>query len=185
MLFTRLAAVKKKKYNLPTVSNLNSKMNDNDGVYNNVNDSTDDITIIVETQTQVLEAIQNTDVFYGHPVAPTEDVVDLEEIPTTELKKTPVTDVTLGEKSSNEPPSNITTPPSLKTKGLVDSSGNQIIPQIEILKVGYSTPKKHPFKLEDCIQVSPNHLTPTLIVSPWFMHQDDQTHCINLINKFT
>ena len=123
MVFTRLAAVKKKKYNLPTVSNFNSKMNDNDGVSNNVNDSSDDIKIIAETQTQVVEATQNTDVFYGDPEAHTEDVVDLEEIPITELKKTPVTDVTLGEKSSNEPPSNITTPPSLKTKGLVDSSG--------------------------------------------------------------
>ena len=94
-----------------------------------------------------------------------------------------MTNVTLGEKSSKEAPSGITTPPSLKTTGLVDSSGNQVLPQIEILKVGYTTPKKHPFKLEDRVQVSPTHLTPTLIVSPWFMHDEDQTHCLNLINN--
>ena len=69
MVFTRLAAVKKKKYNLPTISNFNSKMNDNDGDSINVNDSTDDVKIIAETQTQVVEATQNTDVFYGDPEA--------------------------------------------------------------------------------------------------------------------
>ena len=94
-----------------------------------------------------------------------------------------MTNVTLGEKSSKEAPSGITTPPSLKTTGLVDSSGNQVLPQIEILKVGYTTPKKHPFKLEDRVQVSPTHLTPTPIVSPWSMHDEDQTHCLNLINN--
>ncbi len=67
--------------------------------------------------------------------------------------------------------------------GLVDSSGNQVIPQIEILKFGYSTPKKHPFKLKDHVQVYPTHSIPTPIVSPWFMHQDDQLHCTNLINN--
>ena len=87
MVFTRLAAVKKKKYNLPTVSNFNSKMNDNDGVSNNVNDSTNEIIIIAETQTQIVEATQNTDVLYGYPEAPTEDLADLGEICTTKLKK--------------------------------------------------------------------------------------------------
>ena len=74
------------------------------------------LQLLLKLKIQVVEATQNTDVFSGHPGAPTEDVVDLEEIRTTKLKKTPVPDVTLGEKSSNEPPSNITTPPSLKTK---------------------------------------------------------------------
>ena len=83
MVFTCLAAVKKKKYNLPTVSNFNSRVNDNDGGSNNVNDSTDEITIIAETQTQIVEATQNTDVFYGHP----KDVVVLGENRTTELEK--------------------------------------------------------------------------------------------------
>ena len=183
MVFTRLAAVKKKKYSLPTINNFNtSKMNDNADVSNSVN-STDEITVIAETQTQIVEATQNTDVFYGYPEAPTEDVADLVQTHATELEKTPVTDVTHGEKSSNETPSNITTPPSLKTTGLVDSSGNQVLPQIEILKVGYSTPKKHPFKLDDRIAVSPTHLTPTPKVSPWFKHDSDQTHCLNLINN--
>ena len=58
-------------------------MNDNDGVSNNVNDSTDEITVIAETKTQIIEATQNTDVFYRYP----EDVVDLGENCTTELKK--------------------------------------------------------------------------------------------------
>ena len=31
------------------------------------------------------------------------------------------------------------------------------------MKVGYSTPKKKPFKLKDHVQVSPTHLTPTLV----------------------
>ena len=66
MVFTRLAAVKKKKYNLPTVSIFNSNMIDNDGVSNNVNDSTDDITIIAETQTQVVESTQNTEIGRAH-----------------------------------------------------------------------------------------------------------------------
>ena len=87
MVFTRLAAKKKKKYSLPMVSNFDIKMNVNDGVSNNVNDSTINITIIAETQTQIVEATENTDVFYGHPVAPTEDVVDLKEILTTKLTK--------------------------------------------------------------------------------------------------
>ena len=56
MVFTHLTAVKKKKYNLSTVSNFNNKMNDNDGVSNNANDSTNNITIIAETQTQIVEA---------------------------------------------------------------------------------------------------------------------------------
>ena len=51
----------------------------------------------------------------------TEDVVDLGETTTSKLEKIPVTAVTHGEKSSNKTPSNITTPPSLKTKGLVGS----------------------------------------------------------------
>ena len=89
MVFTHLTAVKKKKYNRSTVSNFNNEMNDNDGVSNNANGtgSTNNITIIAETQTQtqIVEATQNTDMFYGHPVAPTEDVVDLGEICTTEL----------------------------------------------------------------------------------------------------
>ena len=175
--------MKKKIYSLPTISNFSNNINDNDGVSNNVNDSTDDITIIAESQTQVDEATQNSDKAYVYSEAPTEDVVYLGEITTTKLEKTPVTDVTHGEKSSNETPSDISTPPSLKTKGLVDSNGNLVIPEIEILKVGYLTPKKHPFKLKDHIQVSSTHLTPTPIVSPWFMHQDDQTHFINLINN--
>ena len=54
MVFTHLTAVKKKKYNLSTVSNFNNKMNDNDGVSNNANDSTNNITIIAETQTQIV-----------------------------------------------------------------------------------------------------------------------------------
>ena len=99
MVFTRLAAVKKKKYNLPTVTNYNNNIMDNDGVSNNVNSSTDDITIIAETQTQIVEATQYQDVTCGYPKAPTEDVVDLGEVATTELKKTPVTDVTHREKA--------------------------------------------------------------------------------------
>ena len=66
--------MKKKKYNLPTISNFNNNINDNDGVSNFVNDSTDDIRIIAETQTQIVEATQNPDVVYGSPEAPTEDV---------------------------------------------------------------------------------------------------------------
>ncbi len=90
--------MKKKKYNLPTVSNFNNNTNDNDGVSNNVT-STDDITIIAETQTQIVEATQNPDVACGAPKAQTEDVVDLGKITTAELQKTPVTDVTHGEKA--------------------------------------------------------------------------------------
>ncbi len=88
-------------------------------------------------------------------------------------------------KSSNKIPSTNTTPAALKTKGLVDSRGNQVIPQIEILKVEYSTPKKKSFILKDHVQVLLTNLTPTPtpIVSPWFMHQDDQTHCTTLINN--
>ena len=66
MVHTRLSAVKKKKYSLPTISNFSNNINDNDGVSNNVNDSTDDITIIAETQTQVVEATQNHDQAYGY-----------------------------------------------------------------------------------------------------------------------
>ncbi len=43
-------------------------MNDNGGVSTNVNDSTADVTIIAETQTQIVKATQSPDVAYGAPV---------------------------------------------------------------------------------------------------------------------
>lgn len=56
------------KYNLPTKSNHSNNMNDNGGVSTNVNDSTADVTIIAETQTQIVKATQSPDVAYGAPV---------------------------------------------------------------------------------------------------------------------
>ena len=43
MVYTRLSAVNKEKYSVPSNSNFSNNMNDNDGVSNNINSNTDDI----------------------------------------------------------------------------------------------------------------------------------------------
>ena len=143
MVHTRLSTVKKNKYILPTNSNLCNNTNDNDDVSNSVNSYSNDIGIVPELET------------------PTEDVVDLGKITTTELEKTPTTSVTHGENIPNETPSINTTPPSLERKAWIDSCGMPFPPQIEILKNGYKTPKKKLFEVPDHVQVSPNNLTLT------------------------
>ena len=54
------------------------------------------------TQTQIVSCKQASKFVIGTPDSPTEDVADLEDKTATELKKTPVTSVTIGEKSSKE-----------------------------------------------------------------------------------
>ena len=69
MFSTRLAAVKKKKYILPTNANKNNKDNSNNNASINIV-STEKLTcstrIVPETQTQIVKATQGANVYY-HP----------------------------------------------------------------------------------------------------------------------
>ena len=86
-----------------------------------------------------------------------------------------------GRKSSNEA-SNVTdTPPSKKKNVLKTSS---FLPKnIEIAKYGYETPPKEPFDLPENLQISPTQFTPTPELDSWFIRDDDQIHCLGLIQN--
>ena len=110
MVHTRQSTVKKKKYILPTNNNLNNINSNNDEVSNLVN-GTDSITVVPETQTQIVDVARGPEVSFGAPETPTKDAAGLcGKTAADELEKTPVTEITTGEKSSQET-SNITMTP--------------------------------------------------------------------------
>ena len=176
MVDTRLAAVRSKKYILPTSNNLNN-INSNNNVDNvSVNDASanivmDNIEIIVpETQTQLVDATQ---------LGSTGSLGDDDPLPEdslsvgSELEKTPLS----GRNSSHEASKKTDTP----NKTVLNTS---FIPgKIEISKYGYKTPTKKPFELPDELVVSPTCLTPTPDLDAWFLDDNDQFHCLGLIQN--
>ena len=67
MVHTRQSTMKRKKYVLPTIKNLNNTNINNNEVSNLVNDTTDSI-IVPETQTQVAVACKAPKVSFGQKV---------------------------------------------------------------------------------------------------------------------
>ena len=146
MVFTRLAAVKK-KYTLPTKANKKDRDNSNNNVsYSNVV-STEKPTfltrVVPETQTQVVEATQGVNVPSTTFVASQDDVSSISDkgYMATEPKKTSGKGTDPKEKSSSE--TAITTPTSPKK---VDVNSEIVLPSIKILKYGYATPEKKNFR---------------------------------------
>ena len=145
MVFTRLAAVKK-KYTLPTKANKQHKDNSNNNasISNLVSAEKPTLTRIVpETQTQVVEATQGVNVPSTTFVASQDDVSSISDkgYMATEPKKTSGKGTDPKEKSSSE--TAITTPTSPKK---VDVNSEIVLPSIKILKYGYATPEKKNFR---------------------------------------
>ena len=102
MVHTRQSTMKRKKYVLPTINNLNNTNINNNEVSNLVNGTTDSI-IVPETQTQAAVASKAPKVSFRAPETPTKGTANLrDKIAVDELEKTPVTEITTGEKSSQE-----------------------------------------------------------------------------------
>ena len=133
-----------------------------------------------ETQTQFVNPTQ----FSGG----TESLDDREQLPedceASRLEKTPVLSNT-GEKSPSEAcRTNTSTPPTTPpSKNKVGAQWSYVPSQIEIIKYGYKTPSKKPFELPDKLEVTPTHLTPTPELDAWFVDNDDQFHCLALIQN--
>jgi len=185
MVFTRLAAVKKKKYILPTNKNNNNNDNSNNDASINVVSTekpTINNTIVPETQTQIVDATQGA-------MASTWLVASQDEVSSisdkgdmaTEPKKTPVEETKTEEKSSDEA-SAIATPPSTP-KRTDNTCSELVLPSINILQYGYKTPEKKPFELPEELDVSPTCLAPTPDFDPWFSRDEDQIHCCSLIQN--
>ena len=131
-----------------------------------------------ETQTQIVDATQ---------LGSTGSVHGKDQLPgycckAPELEKTLVLpSLTTGEKSSHESCKVTSTPPSKNKSGPKSSS---LIPnQIEILKYGYETPTKKPFELPEKLGASPTRFTPTPELDAWFVDDEDQFHCLGLIQN--
>ena len=58
-----------------------------------------------------------------------------------------------------------------------------VLKKIEIAKYGYETPMKEPFKLPENLEVSPTRFTPTPELDSWFLRDEDQFHCLGLIQN--
>ena len=87
MVHTRLSSVKKKKYVLPTSDNITNINNgSNDDSTNTINTDSS-IKIVHETQTQVVEATQDAQVYIGASEAPTDELADLGDKTANELEK--------------------------------------------------------------------------------------------------
>ena len=50
----------------------------------------------------------------------------------------------------------------------MDATREFVLPSIKILKYGYKTPEKEPFKLPEELEISPTRLAPTPDFDPWF-----------------
>ena len=179
MVHTRLAEVRKKKQIETNVNNVNkeydSSFSPNDSSTSNLFNGPLLKVVVCETQTQMVNSTQDDDVsFKGFELEKTPPV------PSTDEKCTG--DRESGEKSSEAP--KVTTPPSKKRKAEDAGSKNIDLPtKIEFRKFGYLTPDKTPFALDDNLLVTPTHLTPTPELDAWFIDDDDQRHCSNLINN--
>ena len=182
MVHTRLAAIKSKKYILPTVNNRNNSkdLNNDSNASNSVKENVNIEQVVPETQTQFVNPTQ----FSGG----TESLDDREQLPedceASRLEKTPVLSNT-GEKSPSEAcRTNTSTPPTTPpSKNKVGAQWSYVPSQIEINKYGYKTPSKKPFELPDKLEVTPTHLTPTPELDAWFVDNDDQFHCLALIQN--
>ena len=181
MVRTRLVAIRSKKYILPTNHNLNNSNNvdsDNDAS-NIVIDNDSNIELIVpETQTQIVYATQlgSTDSVDNEDLSPVDCCGKAPE-----LEKIPVLSTLTGEKSSHEASKITGTPPSKNKTGPKTLS---FVPKmIEIAKYGYETPTKEPFKSPENLEVSPTWFTPTPELDSWFLCDEDQFHCLGLIQN--
>ena len=96
MVHTRLAAIKSKKYILPTKNNRNNSMDlNNDSYASNIVNDNDNIELIVpETQTQIVNPTQ----FSGGTASLDDREQLLEDCDASGLEKTPVLSTT-GEKA--------------------------------------------------------------------------------------
>ena len=123
MVHTRLAAIRSKKYILPTKDSLNNNSNENadndndDAASNIVIDNANIEVILPETQTQIVYATQQ---------GSTGSVDDKDQLPkdcckTPKLEKTPMLSTT-GEKSSHKACKITSTPPSKNKTGPTTSS---------------------------------------------------------------
>ena len=73
------------------------------------------------------------------------------------------------------------TPPSENKIGPTTSS---FIPsRTEILKFGYENPTKKSFELPEKLEISPTRFTPTPELDAWFVDDEDQFHCLGLIQN--
>ena len=89
--------------------------------------------------------------------------------------------LTTGEKSLHEACKITSTPPSENKTGPKSSS---FIPsQIEMLKYGYKTPTKKTFELPEKLEILPTCFTPTPELDAWFVDDEDQFHCLGLIQN--
>ena len=177
MVHTRLGEVRKKKQIETNVNNVNKEYNSsfspNDSSTSNLFNGPL-LKVVCETQTQMVNSTQD-------------DGVSLKDI---KLEKTPPAhstdekcnrDKEIGEKSSEAP--KVTTPPSKQMKAEDGSKNIDLPTKIEFRKFGYLAPDKTPFTLDDNLLVTPTHLTPTPELDAWFIDDDDQRHCSNLINN--
>ena len=87
MVHTRQSTIKRKKYVLPTINNLNNT-NINNNEVSNLVDSTTNSIIVPETQTKVAVASNAPKVSFGAPETPTKGTANLhDKIAVDELEK--------------------------------------------------------------------------------------------------
>ncbi len=178
MVHTQLAEVRKKKHILQTQTNENNdnnRISSNNDASSNVFSGTNLLKVVCETRTQIVNSTLDDDIsLKGFELEKTPPV----DIHSTEEKCTGDTET--GEKISDVA-CKVTTPPSKKRKS--DGSTIDLPSNIEFRRFGYLTPEKKTFKLDENLQLTPTHLTPTPDLDIWFIDDDDKRHCNNLINN--
>ena len=153
---TWLAAVRSKKYLLPTKHNLNNNNNNN----NNVN---------VENDSDSTGSVGDNDQLPEDCCAKA-----------PKLEKSLVLSALTGEKSSHKACKITATPNKTRPKTSL------LIPsKIEISKYGYKTPTKKPFELPENLVVSPTRFTPTPELDAWFLDDEDHFPLSGTHSKLT
>ena len=51
------------------------------------------------------------------------------------------------------------------------------------MKYDFETPTKKPFELPEKLEISPTRFTPTPELDAWFVDDEDQFHCLGLIQN--
>ena len=51
------------------------------------------------------------------------------------------------------------------------------------MKYGFETPTKKPFELPEKLEIFPTRFTPTPELDAWFVDDEDQLHCLGLIQN--
>ena len=87
MVHTRLSSVDLKIFDLPTSKKVTISNNSSNDSSNIVNSNNSVVTIVCETQTQVVEATQDAKGYLGTSEASTEEVADLNGKTLNELEK--------------------------------------------------------------------------------------------------